>query len=255
MTEEKVCELADNLVDIANDGVKEYKKSSKKTKDLVSVIVLCTLLFIASFACISTYSAVKKASEVVSTISGDVVGVMKGVITLPTSYGEGKIAGLSAEDTKAYIENELKEVGELDVLVSGVKITNLHQIGNNYQGLYVSKGYAVFSIDISTIEVSNSESEVSITINEPKVQVYIDDESTKKIAEWQKHTWTGSSEDGYFAYLNSWEHSKQEIENSVDNYDSLLKDARQAGREEIESLVKSICGKEKSVNVQYKEES
>ena len=246
MSEEKTQKLLDNLVDIANDSIKEYKKSSKKTKDLVSVIVLCALLLIASIVGVSTYTAVKKASEAASTLSGNVVGVIKGAFSIPVSYEKGKLAGLSAEDTKAYIGNEL---------VSGVKITNLNELGEKYKGLYVSKGYAVFSVDLTGLQVSNSESEINITMNEPEVQIYVDEDSTEKIAEWQKHSWTGSSKDGYFAYLNSWTKSKQEIENSISNYDSLVELSKEAGIREVESLVKSICGKEMRVNVQYKEET
>ena len=158
MSEEKTQKLLDNLVDIANDSIKEYKKSSKKTKDLVSVIVLCALLLIASIVGVSTYTAVKKASEAASTLSGNVVGVIKGAFSIPVSYEKGKLAGLSAEDTKAYIGNELHKEGKLDVLVSGVKITNLNELGEKYKGLYVSKGYAVFSVDLTGLQVSNSES-------------------------------------------------------------------------------------------------
>lgn len=243
--------IMENILGGANDAVTNYRKANKKTKSVISVIWLTLTIIVTGVTAFVIHDSVKNTSERVAVIAGTVSGVLDSVSDLPAAYSNGKNEGLSAEDTEAYLSNEFQSTGKLEVLVAGIKITNLHEYADKYKGLYMSKGYAVFTIDLSLANIKVNSNEINITLNAPTVECYIDEMSTKKIAEWQQHAWTGTTQDGYVAYLNSWNVSKEVLEKSIEGYSSLVENSKQAGINQITQLIKAACGSKKTINIKY----
>ncbi len=164
---------------------------------------------------------------------------------------DGRKKGLSAEDTAAVVKTDLVDVGRLQVLTAGIKAKNMHKAGEDYAALYVSEGSAVFTVELDKLNVSynSSDSSIMVKVPEPQVEFFLD--QPKKLAEYQKHKFAGSAEDGVEEYLNTMARSEEEIEESISNYDSLEKQARSAAQKQIEMLVKSIRGDILTVSVSF----
>ena len=90
-----------------------------------------------------------------------------------------------------------------------------------------------------------------INIPKPQMEVYIDVSETEKLAEYQKHKFTGSAEDGAKAYLNTIEQSEEKIRESISNYDSLMEQAETAAQKQIEAFVHAVRGSALSVTVSF----
>ena len=242
-----------DIGDISHDAIQEYRKSSHETKTFVSGIVFLGVCIICTFFFLVFNSSLSAASNTIATISGSVSGLISGVTEAPKAYTDGKNVGLSAEDTEAIVSTEFSNVGKLEVLVSGVTITDLHKYADKYAGLYVSKGTAVFSVNLSSAQITVDNNSINIVIDEPECEVFVDELSTKKIAEWTHQLWNGSENDGYFAYLNSWNKTKGEAENTIDGYGDLLTLAKNSAEKQISTIIGSMLSSSKSVNTQFRE--
>ena len=243
----------EDIADLSHDAIQEYRKSSPKTKDIVAVVLFATVSILCLLVSLVFNNAFGAATETVSSVAGTVAGILDGTAESPQKYREGKEVGLSAEDTHASIATKFSDVGKLDVLVSGVTVTDLHKFSDKYAGLYVSKGYAVFSVNLSSADISVTDESVTITIERPNCDVYIDESSTEKLAEWSHSIWNGAEKDGYFAYLNSWAKSREELENSIEDYESLIDLARSSADSQLKMLVKTVNTSAKKVIVNFKE--
>lgn len=197
-------------------------------------------------------TAVGKAN---GTIVGTAIGSARG-ITKGTQEGRaaGEQAGLSAEDTTADIKGGMEEMGRLEVLVAEVILKNLNKVGNAYTGLFLISGDAVFTVDMAAAEIIRSQdgSKVSITIPKPELNLYPDMENTKKLAEYQKVSLTVSAEDGLIEYLNSLTKTVEKVRETMSNYDTLYTEATEAAETQVQQLVKSICGIDTVVQVQFR---
>lgn len=208
-----------------------------------SVIFLAFSVFIGS-----------SSGESFGKIAGTVVGTVEAAKDAQNAYINGKEEGLSAEDTKAYITNSFENVGNLEVLASSVTLTNVNSVGEDYKALYLLKGDAIFSVDLSntqfTIDTNNNK--VIVYAEKPVVDIYINDMQTQKLATYQKNGWTGTSEEGYTQYMNSMKNAESEIREKVADYDALVESAISAEKQQIQFLVQSICGGV-DVYVEFKE--
>ena len=99
-------------------------------------------------------------------LTGIAVGSYKGVTEgLEDGFSEGKAAGLDAEDITADITQAVREVGNLQVLAANVEIPDYHEVGKKYAALYLFRGSAVFSVDLTRASVSRTaEGEVIILL-------------------------------------------------------------------------------------------
>lgn len=188
--------------------------------------------------------------------AGVAVGSYEGVTRgLKEGYEAGKEQGLSAEDINVDITNKLSSIGKLEVLVAEDKINDVFKKGSDYAALLeFNKTKATFSVDLTQAEIADQNSAITINIPVPEVEIAIDENESVKIAEWQKYFWSGDAESGYIAYMNSMAQIKEKSENGLTNYDYLMQQAKDTAKKQIELLVKSICGREKEIQVIFKGE-
>ncbi len=228
--------------------IKKLYKFGRKAK---LSIIMGLILLIAFLFRISAPTIIGRSSgSLVGTAIGSFRGVTEGI---SAGTAAGKAAGLSAEDTVAKVKTDLIRTGRLQVLTAGVKIANCHKVGEDYAALYIVKGSAVYTVDLekAKVDYNSADSSMRIDIPKPQMEVYIDQNETEKLAEYQKHKFVGDAEDGAKAYLNSMKHSEEEIKESMDNYDSLMEQAKTVARNQIEALVDTVRGDHLSVTVHF----
>lgn len=193
----------------------------------------------------------KKNGEIVGTAIGSAKGITEG-----TQKGreDGAQEGLKAEDTIAEIKGAMEDMGKLEVLVAGVTLKNINRIGTAYAGLFLINGDAVFTVDMAAAEINRSQdgAELSIKVPRPELNVYLDMDSTQKLAEVQKFSLTVDAQDGLTAYLNSMTQTVKKVKDTMANYDSLCLEAENSANAQIRQLVKRICGNDTLVQVQFK---
>lgn len=214
--------------------------------------ILCVAVAVILFSVIiPSYQNAETLGNQIGQVEGKAVGLVTGSYKGYTEGDtKGKADGLKAEDTAATISNRMNEVGDLEVLVAGVRLKNVHAVGDKYKALYLLAGNAVFTVDMTKVKVSStSNGEMLVVIPKPEMQVYIDERKTDKLAEWQAPFFDGSAKDGYTAYMNSMTATVEEIQNTLANYDTLMKTAQEAAVKQVTVLVKSICGNDRSVHI------
>lgn len=229
------------------------KRILKRLKGLPLNVLLLLIFAAAVFFCASASRFGASAGSASGTAVGLAVGSYRGVMEGIAAGAEaGTEAGLSAGDTTAVVKTELEETGRLQVLVAGVKLTDHHSVGNDYAALYILKGSAVFTVDLEKATVTGDEkSGIDIMCPAPEVAVFIDENETEKLAEYQRHRFAGSAEDGYKAYLNTMTASVEEVRQSVENYDALMEQAKAAAKKQVEALAQSVRGDAAAVNVKF----
>lgn len=219
------------------------------------------LLFLTIFLSICVSGCASRAKELgteIGTGIGKKVGTVQGYteaisIDIPKGEVDGKEDGLSAEDTVVVIKGKMQDVGKLDVLVAGVSLNNFHRLGNNYAALYLMKADAVFSIDLSKVQVDQNRegSQIYVTVPQPEIEVYYDEAETEKVAEWQKNYFSGDANDGFTAYLNSMKEIEENASEELAQNDNLMNMARTSAEKQISRLISNICGAEKKININF----
>ena len=215
------------------------------------VLVMILLLVMRSRA--------KTIGAGVGTASGTVVGAAIGSarsITEGVNQGieDGEAAGLSAQDVSADMQVTMESVGKLEVLVAGVTLKNMNQIGEAYHALYIISADAVFSVDLQQADISYSKdnSDIYISVPKPELELFLDQNSTEKLAETQNFSWTVSAQDGVIAYLNSMTNIIEKVKDSMANYDTLMETAENSARKQVESLASAVCGENQHIHVHFK---
>lgn len=167
---------------------------------------------------------------------------------------DGEKAGLSAEDTQVSLQQAVTAAGKLEVLAAGVSLKNLNEIGDTYKSLYMASGEAIFTVNLINAEVSFNEdhSDIHIAIPRPTLQVYLDQNSTQKLAETQKFSFTVGSEDGITAYLNSMSQSMDKVSETIANYDALVELAEEASVNQVRQLASALLPAGSNVTVEFK---
>lgn len=218
---------------------------------LQTIIIICIGILFWVFAVIvwpfawNSRDLGKTYGEIVGSGVGTAIGSYNGLTDgFEKGKEDGKAKALdSNDDIESEIENSVQEIGKLEVLVAGFSVQNFHEIGDEYASLEILKGNAVYSIDLATATTSYSRdgSEVTIKLDEPEIDLFINENETKQLAEYQKYPWSGSAEDGYKAYLNSRANSYEEIKGTMENYDQLLKSAKESAIKEVTRLADAVC--------------
>lgn len=222
-------------------------------KGLPLNVLLLLILAAAAIFCFSASGLGASVGSASGSAVGLAVGSYRGVTEGIAAGAEaGTEAGLSAEDTNAEVKTSLEQAGRLQVLVAGVKLANHHSVGTDYSALYILKGSAVFTVDLKLAAVTESgNSGIDVLCPEPEAAVFIDEDETEKLAEYQRHRFAGSAEDGYQAYLNTMSASVEEVRESVENYDVLVEQAKAAAQTQVEALVRSVRGSSAAVTVRF----
>lgn len=185
------------------------------------------------------------AGQVSGTLVGAAIGSADGLFNGTREGSEaGAAEGLSAKDTSAYIQESMKQLGNLEVLAAGVTLKNVNKVGEAYAQLVLMNGDAIFSVDMTKAEIRFSQDgkEVTITIPEPVMELYLNEEKTQKLAEIQKASLSVSAEDGLVGYLNSMAEIVQKAEEHIASYDSLVERAQGAAITQVQELVETIGG-------------
>lgn len=187
---------------------------------------------------------------------GKAVGKIKALPELENiysdAYAEGKKIALEGKDTTANLESSMKDLGNLEVLVAGIGVTNYHTVGEKYAALYLMKADVVFSVDMSNIQIGYKNEEktiLNVYVSYPKAEVYFDESQTEKIAEWQRNYFSGSAEDGHIAYLNSVSEVEKKVREEMAADTALAKRAEEAARRQIQFLIGNLCADANAVNV------
>ncbi len=190
-------------------------------------------------------------------VTGMAVGSYRGVTDgIESGLTEGKTAGLNAEDVTMEISNTVREVGNLEVLVANVEIPDYHEVGKKYAALYLFRGSAVFSVDLTRASVSKTaDGEVIILLPDPTAVVKINDSETELLAEYQRKFFNGSADDGFQAYLNSLRLIDSIALEKVSNYDVLMDMARTSARKQTEMLASGVCVDCRQITVLFRTES
>ena len=222
-------------------------------------IILAFLFFIGMCFTVVIHYRAKTVEREIGSSTGEAVGKAIGSFKgfthgMKDGADAGENAGLSAEDTTADVKGAFESVGKLEVLVAGVTLKNIHEVGKAYSGLYVFSGDAVFTIDLNQAEISYSpdKTHIYIWIPEPELELYLNQNSTKKLAETQHFSWTAKAEDGIKEYINSMANIREKAKSAISNYDTLATMAKQAAKEQILRLSEATCDGAVTVEVQFK---
>lgn len=191
------------------------------------------------------------AGKAAGAALGSLDGITRG---LEEGYEEGQRQGVSAEDTNVRIANEMTAIGKLDVLVAQDQFVDDFRQGNDYKALFVYKANARFSVNLEEASVSLDGTDLQISIPTPECEVEIDADESEKLAEWQKHFWSGSTEAGYIGYLNSMKQIKKRAVTELSNYDVLLEQAKVSARKQVGILVSAVTGDRFHIEVVFEGE-
>lgn len=214
---------------------------------VVTVIMLSALFIIIIPIYKNAESIGGQMGETLGNVVGYATGSYLGITKeLPRGWEDGKAEGLSAEDTIISLGTGIEQTEKLEILRAGVRLDDYLEIAKDYKALYIYKANAIFSIDLSTMQYREGEQEnqIIIQLKQPGVELYIDDAATAKIAEWQKSFYSGKTEDGYLAYINSMAKIKEKTPEEVANYEALMEQARDSARKQIVTLARAAGNKE-----------
>lgn len=240
-----------------NKFINKIKFPKKGKSHILFAIIVCVFLY-----AISIRINAKSWGTTVGNSLGSKVGSFSGSYGAwqdsKKAYAEGRAEGLSAEDTTVSIENRLKDLNKLEVLVASVKLKDIQKIGKkdeeDYAALYLLKGEIVFTVDLSIAQVEDNEGEILVTLPMPEGEIKFDDSLTEEKAEYQKHGWTGDNEAGFDAYINSMKKTSINAEDEIANYDALMLTAKNAAEKQVEQLAGSVSVNNKNVTVEFQEE-
>ncbi len=183
--------------------------------------------------------------------AGAAIGSLQG-ITKGNAAGlqDGKAEGLSAKDTTIDI-TDIMEMGKLEVLVATTTIENLNKMGNDYAALYLLRGDVIFTVDLQ--QASFDTETDTLSIPQPMPTCYFDPVEIKKIAEYQKTFFSGSTEDGFTEYLNSLKQLEISFTDSIENYDNLLASAQTAAIHQVKQIAENMSVNSGQIHVKFLE--
>ena len=187
------------------------------------------------------------AGKTVGTAIGSLQGITKGNAA---GLKDGKAEGLSAKDTTIDI-TDIMEMGKLEVLVATTTIENLNKMGNDYAALYLLRGDVIFTVDLQ--QASFDTETDTLSIPQPMPTCYFDPVEIKKIAEYQKTFFSGSTEDGFTEYLNSLKQLEISFTDSIENYDNLLASAQTAAIHQVKQIAENMSVNSGQIHVKFLE--
>ena len=233
--------------------------SVKNLKYTALLVLLVAVLLVATVVTGYIHHRAGIIGNAVGQTNGQIVGTAIGSakgVTVGAKEGKeaGENAGTSAKDTTVDIKGSMEALGKLEVLVAGVTLKNINKIGDTYAGLYVISGDAVFSVDLAVAEISFSQDlkDVYITIPEPDLELYLDQQSTEKLAETQHFSLSVTARDGLINYLNTMAEIERNVEDTLTNYDVLFSEAKNSAKHQVQQLAATLCGDHYVVHVQFK---
>lgn len=228
----------------------------KRGKGKAAIGIICSILLIGLLAVVG-HKAVTvgtDAGNAAGTFVGKVTGSFEGITQgLASGYKAGIEQGLSAEDTNIEV-SEITGMGKLEVMVAEDHIVNNFEEGDDYKALFVYKGKARFSVDLSQAEIISDGVSITIKLPDPEVDFVIDENASEKMVEWQKYFWSGNMEAGYIGYMNTMSQIKDNAAEEMKSNQYLMQQAKDSAKSQVEMLARSANMGEKQIRVEFKEE-
>jgi len=222
------------------------KGAKKKTfpKWIIPTIIFAILILTCGFF----------ASQMVRFSNAETHSGENAFDAIVKGYDAGKKEGLSAKDTEQQMKNTVEEIGKLEVLVANVKIPEYHSVGQKYAAMYLFRGSAVFTVDLTKTNIIVNDSNIQVLIPKPVAEVRIDNKETERIIHRSAKIFNGSTEDGLEAYLNTLKAVDQVSTERISNFSELNEMAKQAAKLQLQDIIKNISGSEKNITFSFIEE-
>lgn len=242
-------------------AAEEFKNNRAAFPIFFAAVAVLILMLLGMFI-MPAYRAARDTGSAfgtsVGTVTGTAIGSFDGITKgLSEGYEQGKIDGINAEDVTIVLEDikdELGDMGKLEVMVATASFRDMSSIGSSYAALYLLRGRVIFAVDLNRANFSIlSNNDIMIQLPLPECEIEIDDSETEKVAEYQKHFFTGSTEAGFTGFLNTLTQIKTLSKDYIDGYEALQEQAENAAKQQVKLLAESICGAGKSVSVSFKE--
>lgn len=220
---------------------------------LISVGLFCFLLLVVVPKYQNAYQDGDSRGKALGETTGIAIGSFKGITTgINEGAEKGKEEGLLAKDSKIALQNEINELGKLEVLVANVEIPDFHKYGDKYAALYLFRGKAIFSVDMSKIVISTDDlGTYHIIVPLPEANVSIDPLETERIVEKQRQFFNGNTEDGFDAFLNTFNTTQSLSQEKISNYDFLRNQAKTYVIDQILNLANSMSIDQKIIQISF----
>lgn len=244
---------------IPKKTVKKHRKLKYVTDKIITLAVITGIVSLILFIVVVPFYCNareygRRFGEATENIVGKAVGSYKGITEkIPEGREAGKKEGLSAKDINVEVV-QIQSIGKLEVLEAKVALEDKLTIGDDYLGLFVYHGTAVFAVDLQEAKITDYDDKVEIDLALPEVDLNIDDSETEKIDEWQKHFYSGSADKGYQAEMNSRKIIENASKDKIINYNDIMEQAKDSAKKQVGYLVGAICGETKSVSVSFMQE-
>ena len=236
--------------------------SDPRVKKILIWFIVIVLFILSLGALLYTAHLCIKAKTIgiaVGTTNGRLAGHLSGSlegVTQGLTEGEeaGKADGLSAQDTSATLGTRIKAIGKLEVLSADVTLHDYLNIGDGFEVIVLCQGEMMFTVDLMHAELKYpDDGHLTVILPEPESTFRLDDEKTRKLASDQRHSWTGTNEDGYQAYMNSVRKIAAQGAKYTEKYSVYRKMAMDSAEKQVSFLIQSAAKEEVAVDVQFKD--
>ena len=136
-------------------------------------------------------------------------------------------------------------IGKLTVLTTDIVINEHIAIGDkedpNYMSFYTVDGTAVYSIDLSKAELSPIvNNKAYVYLPDIEVDIFYDDSTLTKEAEYQKGAYKGSAEEGYEIAQETAKITEEELKENMQNNLMFMNLAKESAKKHITSFVNNL---------------
>lgn len=231
-------------------------------------LICLALIAIGLSALVSAHSTGEKIGGTAGAAVGKAIGSLNGITHgLSEGGSAGTEEGLSADDTTVILQ-EIRSTGRLQVLVADINLDIFHMIGKdgesksdaemdvettrdaNFVALYKQSGHALFTVNLNRATVERNGSGIILTLPEPSVEVISDGELVP-VDKWQKSDFTGSAEKGQIGLLNSLRKMDEQAVKELQNYETLMGQAKESAIAQVEELAVSVRGSTGPVDIVF----
>ena len=228
----------------------------------VVVVGFTALIMIPTY--IETQNAAEKMGKGAGYAVGKAVGSFNGLLHAKDATEDGEEDGTSAKDTKVFIEG-LKSEGRLEILVVNQKMGNFVKVGSNgkvidedkvnpstknvsYAILTVTPSEAVFTVNLSTAEISESGNKYLIALDAPEVEITKFTKDREVLDEYKNISlFSNAAEIGDKALTNAEIKTVIEAKRALTLDENLVNRAKKAAEKQVTLLVKALTDKECTV--------
>ena len=222
------------------------KENNKKSFPRWIIPLIASVLLICMFAFFTV--------QIVGFVKAGEHGDENIFSAMVKGYNAGKKEGLSAKDTEQQMKNTVEGIGKLEVLVANVKIPEYHSVGQKFAAMYLFRGSAVFTVDLSKTNIIVNGSDIQVLIPKPIAEVKIDNKETERIKSKSALFFNGSTEEGLEAYLNTLKAVDKVSTEQISNFPELNEMAKQAAKLQLKDIIENICGSDKNITFSFIEE-